>query len=96
MRITTWVSSVLLAASLAACGGKLSKDQCQKIVDHAVDLAVKQMGSAASPDMTKTVKDAMGSQMADMLDKCQKDGKQAEYDCAMKANTMDEMMKCDE
>ncbi len=96
MRITTWISAAVLSASLAACGGKLSKDQCQKIVDHAVDLAVKQMGGNAPADAAKQVKDAIQAQMTDMLDKCQKEGKQAEYDCAMKASTMDEMMKCDD
>ena len=94
MRITTWLSSALLAASLAACGGKLGKDQCQKLVDHAVDITVKQLGGSADADATKQMKTAFQSQMTDMLDKCQKDGTQSDYDCVMKASTVDQVTKC--
>jgi hypothetical protein len=92
MRHIARISAFLLVASLAACGGKgLSKDQCSKLVDHGIEISV---GSNVSPEMLEAAKKMAGDQLKDAMDKCQKEGTQAEYDCAMKAKSMDEFEKC--
>jgi small lipoprotein (TIGR04454 family) len=94
MRQTAKISAVLLALSLAACGGKgLSKDQCNKVVDKMIQL---QVGSAATPEMIETAKKMAGDALKEPMDKCMKEGTQAEFDCAMKATSEAEMEKCDD
>jgi len=93
----TWIIASLLTLSLTACGKKLDKDQCQKLVDHAVDLAIKQQGGDSIPaDVLKQAKAAAASQLGPMLEQCQKELTQGQYDCAMKATSMADIEKCDE
>jgi hypothetical protein len=94
MRKTTLLAiSVLLG--LAACkGSSLSKDECSKLIDHMTDVAVKGQAGDLSADMQKAAKDMAKAQMGSMVDDCVKDGTRGEYDCAMAANTVEEMEKC--
>ncbi|HTJ40437.1 MAG TPA: hypothetical protein VL463_00015 [Kofleriaceae bacterium] len=86
---------MLLALGLSACSGKsLSKDECEKLIDHMTDVAVKGQGAGLSEDMLKSAKEMAKSQMKGMIDECVKEGTRSEYDCAMAANTVDEMEKC--
>ena len=88
MRKTAWISACLLALGLSACSGKsLSKDECEKLIDHMVNV---QAGGTASPDMLKAAKDMAKG----MTDECVKEGTRSEYDCAMAANTVADMEKC--
>ncbi len=93
MRKTTLLAASLLALGLTACkGGSLSKDECTKMMDHMTDVAVS--GQGLSGDLAKTAKDMAKAQMGSMIDECVKEGTRSDYDCAMAANTVDEMEKC--
>jgi small lipoprotein (TIGR04454 family) len=94
MRHIARISIALFFTTVAACGGKgLSKDQCDKLVDKAIQI---QAGGNVSPDMLETIKKAAGDQLKDLTDKCTKELTQSQYDCAMKASTMTDLMKCDD
>jgi len=95
MRKTSWIASVLVTISLAACGGgKLSKDQCQQLVDHGIELMIKKQGADIPPDILKQAKEAAKAQLDEALDKCVKEGTKGEFDCGMKASSMEDFMKC--
>ena len=95
MRKTTLLAAALLALGLTACSGKsLSKDECTKLIDHMTDVAVKGQAGDLSADMQKAAKDMAKAQMGSMIDECVKEGTRSDYDCAMAANTVDEMEKC--
>jgi|SRR5215510_6048158 len=95
MRKSAWISAVLLTLSLSACkGGKISKDQCEKLIDHSVDVIMKQMGGGLSDDIKKDAAKQAREKMAAQMDKCTDEVTTAQYDCAMKADSLDAIMKC--
>ena len=95
MRKISLLAAALLALGLSACGSKsLSKDECSKLIDHMTDVAVKGQAGDLSPDLQKAAKEAAKAQMGSMVDECVKEGTRGEFDCAMAANTVEEMEKC--
>jgi predicted GNAT family acetyltransferase len=92
MRKTKLLAFSMFLALGACKGGSLSKDECTKLIDHMTDVAVK--GQGLSGDMAKTATDMAKAQMGSMVDECVKEGTRSDYDCAMAANTVDEMEKC--
>ena len=95
MRKTALLAAAFVSFSLAACSGKsLSKDECEKLIDHMTDVAVQGQGGGLSPDMIKAAKDAAKDQMKGMIDECVKEGTRSEYDCAMGAKTVADLEKC--
>jgi hypothetical protein len=97
MRKIAALSAAVLSLSLVACKGKsITKDQCQQLVDHGIEIMVKQQGlKDVSPDIIKQAKEAAAPQLKDALDKCVEQGTEADFNCGMKAQTMDEFMACD-
>jgi small lipoprotein (TIGR04454 family) len=80
------------AASLTigACGGKPSEDDCKKFADHFSALMTKgQEGPAA--EITKSVADGM---KPELIKECVEKGTKAEIDCALKAQSMEDLEKC--
>jgi small lipoprotein (TIGR04454 family) len=93
MHKTAIAAAIVLVASLAsACGGgKASKEQCDKVVDHMVDIATKGM----SPEIKKTAAEAARGKMAEQMSKCTEQLTQAQFDCIMKADSLGAVMKCE-
>jgi hypothetical protein len=97
MRKTATLSAIVLALSLAACKGKsITKDQCQSLVDHGIELTMKQQGMTdVAPEIMKQAKEAAAPQLKEALDKCVDQGTEADFNCGMKATSMAEFMACD-
>ena len=94
MRKLVTITLALFTLSLAACGGKgLSKDQCDKLVDKMIAL---QVGSGATPEAIEAGKKMAADEIKEFNDKCSKEVTQSQFDCAMKATTVDEFGKCDD
>ena len=96
-----WVLGLLIAA---ACGQGPSDDECQKFLDHLVDLEFKKAGAAATTDAMKqeivkqknTVSEA---KRAEFMDTCKKKMSKARVSCALAATELDGdngIGKCDE
>jgi len=94
MRNFVTITLALFTLSLAACGGKgLPKDQCDKLVDKMITL---QLGAGATPDAIEAGKKMAADEIKDFSEKCSKEVTQSQFDCAMKATTVDEFGKCDD
>ncbi len=74
-------------------GDGLSEEDCTKLVDHFGKLAQDD----AKDDAEKaTIDGILADVRADLILVCQEEGMQAELDCALKAETMEALGKCDE
>lgn len=89
--------AVLFAIS-AGCGNAPSKSECEKLIDHLVELEAAAGGSGAMPaeqkgeleQQKKKVRDSVG------LDFCLKDLSKEQLECGLKAPTLVELDKtCD-
>jgi|SRR5688572_23576760 len=95
-----WVILVLAAA----CGKGPSEDQCNKLLNHLVDLEFKKAGAAATTDAMKSeiakqktaVTDA---KKAEFMEVCVKKMSKARVECALTKTEIDGdngVGKCDE
>jgi hypothetical protein len=89
------LSAVLLTG--AACGKTPSKGECEKLLEHLVELEAAAAGAGAMSDkgeldqQKKKVKDSIG------LDFCLKDMSVDQVECGLKARSLEELDKtCDQ
>src|SRR5258706_14189732 len=95
---------VLLIASIMACKGGPSEDQCKQLLDHLVDLEFKKAGAAATSDTQKAEiakqKTAVGeAKSAEFVQQCKDKTSKARVECALAATDIDGesgVGKCDE
>ena len=92
-----------LAAGLFAVGCKKgpSEDQCKQLLDHLVDLEFKKAGAAGGTDtmkaeITKQKAAVAEAKSAEFLDTCTTKTSKARVECALAANDLDAVAKCDE
>lgn len=83
------VAGFLAAATVGACGGKPSAEDCKKFADHYVAKLSEDGG--ADPEATMKVAEGMRPKL---VADCEKSDK-ASIDCILKAKTMAEIEKCD-
>jgi hypothetical protein len=89
----TLISALLLAS--AACGNKPSKGQCEKLVEHMVELEAAAAGGGAMPadqkadleQQKKKVRESVG------LDFCLNDMSVDQVECGLKARSLEELDK---
>lgn len=96
--LRAWLLSALLLLGGAACGNAPSRSECEKLIDHLVELEAAAGGSAAMPadqkgeleQQKKKVRESIGLDFC--LDKMSSD----QVECGLKARTLDEIDKtCD-
>ncbi|MEZ4450688.1 MAG: hypothetical protein R3B09_14495 [Nannocystaceae bacterium] len=85
------VAGFAASLTLGACGGKPSEDDCKKFADKVVELTVKGQEGAAA-EMAKGMIEAM---KPEMIKECQEKGQKSEIDCALKAESLEDLEKCD-
>ncbi len=85
------VAGFAVSLSLGACGGKPSEEDCNKFADKVVELTVKGQEGAAA-DMAKSMIEAM---KPEMVKECKEKGTKAEIDCALKAESLEDLEGCD-
>jgi hypothetical protein len=86
-------SALLLTA--AACGNKPSKGECEKLLEHLVELEAAAAGGAATPtdqkadleQQKKKVRESVG------LDFCLEDMSVDQVECGLKARTLEDLEK---
>jgi hypothetical protein len=95
--------ALLLAGALAACGNAPSKDECQKLLDHLIDLEVKSSGGGS--DLTPEMKADLDKQRQAVTDyatgqkfieTCTQKTPKKVIECALDAKSEDDVAKCDE
>jgi hypothetical protein len=94
----------LIAAVLLGVGCKNapSEDSCKQLLDHLVDLEFKKAGAASGA--TDTLKTELAKQKAavveaksaEFIDVCVNKTAKQRVECALAANDLDAVAKCDE
>lgn len=78
----------LLAATVGACGGKPTPEDCKKFADHYVTLM---SADGFDAEGTKAIADGMKPKL---IADCEKVSR-ASIECSLQAKTMDEIAKCE-
>lgn len=86
------LSFAFLGSFLVGCGGKPTKDECEKFADHFVKLMLEGQGEASGDAAS-----GLGKEVHDeLVDSCMKEGTKKEVDCVLNAKTADEIeANCD-
>jgi hypothetical protein len=96
--MTRWVLVAVLAA--VGCSKAPSEDQCKQLLDHLVDLEFKKGGAAAGADSQKTDLAKQKAAVAEakwpeFSDACKQKTAKERVECALAANDIDAVAKCD-
>ena len=98
-RMKRWIlGGVLLAAG---CKNAPSEDQCKQLLDHLIDLEFKKAGSGSGTDAMKAdvakQKAAIAeAKSVEFLDVCVNKTAKQRVECALAANDLEAVAKCDE
>ncbi len=92
--------AVFLAASTTACGDKPSKGQCEKLLDHMIEIEINSAGTDQLSDEMKADVDKQKKLLHDHLkkafmDQCVKKTPGSYVECGLKARNLEELAKCD-
>ncbi len=94
---------VMLVAVVLAVGCKKgpSEDQCKQLLDHLVDLEFKKAGTAGATDamkaeLTKQKQAVTAAKSGEFIAVCVDKTAKSRVDCALAANDLDAVAKCDE
>lgn len=90
MKILNAVTIISLLA-VSACG-KPSDDDCEKFADHMVELTVKEVGIEGMED---AIREEAMKQRPEFVKACKEEGTKSEVDCALKADSLDALSKCE-
>ena len=88
------VALVLLV--VAACKNGPSQDQCKQLLDHLVDLEFKAGGADKASDLAKNKSAVSDATSSAFLETCTKKMTSSRVECALAANALDAVAKCDE
>jgi hypothetical protein len=97
LRASLLTASLLLGGA-AGCGNAPSKGDCEKLIEHLVELEAAAAGGGAMPaahkgeleQQKKKVRESVG------LDFCRKEMSKDQLECGLKARTLEELDKsCD-
>ena len=93
-----WILGGVLLAT--GCRAAPSEDQCKQLLDHLVDLEFKQAGATATGSAKAELakqKDAVSSAVAsEFLETCAKKTSKSRIECALSADSLDALARCDE
>ena len=93
-----WILGGVLLAT--GCKTAPSEDQCKQLQDHLVDLEFKKAGATATGPMKAQIanqKQAVSSAIAtEFIEACTKKTARSRIECALSANDLDAVAKCDE
>lgn len=87
-KLQVLAASVLLFGSFTlGCGGKPTKDDCEKFADHFVKLMLDGMGDASGESANP-----LGEEVkTELVDSCVKEGTKKEVDCVLAASSMEDV-----
>lgn len=90
----------MLAAALATgCGKGASKEQCQQLLGHLVDLELKKAGATQDPaireQLAKQKAAVTESKSAEFMTECMDKTAKERVECALAAQDVDAVAKCD-
>lgn len=81
------LSIAFLSSFAVGCGGKPTKEECEKFADKFVELMFA--GEDGSTDETAK---ALGAEVkTELVDDCVKEGTKREVDCVLAASSMEEV-----
>ena len=94
--LKTTLVAVTLVPMLAGCHKKVSQTQCDALVDHYAELAMKEQFPDAAPSEIEAQKKIVReeSKNDDDFKNCTSEVESADYDCAMKAKTTEAVERC--
>jgi hypothetical protein len=88
--------TIVIALTASACKKKVTQDQCDKLLDHFAELVVKERYADAGADAiaVERARERQEAKTANEFKNCTSEVQTNEYDCAMKAQTSDGLIKC--
>lgn len=93
----TWI--ILAALATAACGKGPSKDQCEKALDHLVDLELKKAGTtqsaAVKADLAKQKAAVVEAKRAEFMTECIDKTAKDRVECVLGKQSIDDVALCD-
>ncbi len=95
-RIAALVALGVVAAASAGCKKKISQQQCEQIIDHFAALVVKERFPDAGPEVVaaERARERQEAKHADEFKNCHSEVQEKEYECAMRAESTDAVLKC--
>jgi len=91
------IAGVLLATG---CKNAPSEDQCKQLLDHLVDLEFKKAGAtggdSVKAELAKQKQAVSEARSAEFLEACVKRTARGRVECALGANDLEAVAKCDE
>lgn len=90
------VFALILVVLVAGCHRKASEAQCDALVDHYAELAMKEQFPDAAPADIESQKKKVReeSKNDDDFKNCTSEVEATDYDCAMKAKTTEGIERC--
>jgi hypothetical protein len=91
---------LLVTALCAGCGSGPSEEQCKQLLDHLVDLEFKKAGATATADsqkadLAKQKERVIEAKTDDFIVACKQRTARARVECALAANDLETVAKCD-
>jgi hypothetical protein len=96
LRIASLCVVALAVASIAGCKPKATGAQCDQLLERYAQLVVTERFADAGPDQIKAEREREKSEARgdDAFKNCSSEVSQAEFDCAMRAQSADALEKC--
>jgi hypothetical protein len=95
-----WIAATMLTLATVGCGDEPSKGDCEKLLDHMIDVEIAEAGTDSISDEMKKDIERQKSELREYLgkefvDKCVAELPEAHVACALKARTKDDIAKCE-
>lgn len=89
-------AACLSVALLAGCGKRLDADECNQLLDHYTELLVRQKRRGVTDEEVERTKAAARLRAAGSSDfaQCSNEVSRSQWECAMKAPSVDEVERC--
>lgn len=89
------IAFAVLSFGLGACGGGPSTGDCEKLLDHIVDLEIARAGAEGNTDLAKQRKEFRDGVKDEFMPQCTDQTPKSFVDCALKKKSLDDLGKCD-
>lgn len=88
--------TMVIALTASACKRKVTQDQCDKLLDHFAELVVKERYADAGAEAiaSERARERQEAKSANEFKNCTSEVQTNEYECAMRAQTSDALIKC--
>jgi hypothetical protein len=99
-RMNRWIIAAVLLAT--GCKNAPSEDSCKQLLDHLVDLEFKKAGAekgatdALKTELAKQKASVIEAKSPEFIDVCVNKTAKQRVECALAANDLDAVAKCDE